>query len=112
MENGGDDWTATGAQGLRRSAAGMDEPRRSAEMSSLTSAGSDSSNTATAAAGRRPFPDLSTVRALLLHAHAASGRVALLHDQLLLLLRSFRGLTSVECKYRQSFLVALRCKQL
>ena len=102
---------AAPAGGLRRG-ADIRGLSRSAEISSsLSSADSgSSSNTAAAAAaagegrqrapGSPPFPDLSTVRALLLHAHAAAGRVALLHDQLLLVLRSFTSLTDVNCPYK------------
>lgn len=95
---------ADGPSCLRRAvaaASGTEGIRRSSESGSLSSGYSGSSNTPPAACEQRavkapPFPDLSTVRALLLHAHAAAGRVALLHDQLLLLLRSFRSITSVD----------------
>ncbi|CDJ49828.1 hypothetical protein, conserved [Eimeria brunetti] len=73
---------------------------------SPTESGSSSSEVEAAegrhpAVGTPPFPDLSTVRALLLHAHAAAGRAALLHDQLLLLLHAFTSVTSVDCKLSQ-----------
>ncbi|KEP62228.1 UNVERIFIED_CONTAM: hypothetical protein HHA_277940 [Hammondia hammondi] len=41
------------------------------------------------------FPDMWSVRTLLLQAHTAVGRVALLHDQFLLFLLRFRTLTQV-----------------
>ncbi|KAL8433084.1 hypothetical protein Efla_006283 [Eimeria flavescens] len=105
---GGASRSHTAAQGFPPPCA-TDRLRRSTtDMTSVSSACSGSSNTAAAAAataasesrqreaGRPYFPDLSLVRALLLHAHAAAGRASLLHDQLLLLLRSFRSVTSVD----------------
>ncbi|PFH31372.1 hypothetical protein BESB_028070 [Besnoitia besnoiti] len=47
----------------------------------------------------RFFPDMWSVRTLLLHAHTAVGRLALLHDQLLLFLRRFRTLTELSYSF-------------
>nr|PIL97319.1 hypothetical protein TGCOUG_277940 [Toxoplasma gondii COUG] len=83
-------------------------PRRCLqELKTNEGVSSDSSEAARVAraSGQPPagfFPDMWSVRTLLLQAHTAVGRVALLHDQFLLFLLRFRTLTQVSylCRKR------------
>ncbi|CDI75736.1 hypothetical protein, conserved [Eimeria praecox] len=81
--------------GMRGLSGSADMSSRSSTETGSSSRGADAAEGLNQGVGAPPFPDLSTVRALLLHAHAAAGRVALLHDQLLLLLHAFTSVTSV-----------------
>ena len=85
--------------GMRGLSGSGDMSSRSSTETGSNSSGAEPAEGRRRPAGDPPFPDLSTVRALLLHAHAAAGRVALLHDQLLLLLHSFTSVTSVGCTF-------------